>query len=364
MNPSKSINQKSSLNSRIKAFAELGQIMRLASESYTLQNDYFFKEKYPDFSESLQSAGYGNPWFTPSNIAFALKSWCEELTEVSINKWVEEYTERILVTEPKRVAVIMAGNIPFVGFHDFFCTIIAGHSFIGKLSSDDKILLPAIAKLLISIDISLKEVISFTETRIENFDAIIATGSNNTARYFEYYFSKYPHIIRKSRNGVAVLDGSESDVELELLGTDICSYFGLGCRNVSKVFIPQGFPPEKLFICIQPFVKALYDHYKYMNNYSYYRSIYLLNNTLHLDNGLFIVTESEQYSSPIPVLNYQRYSDIDSLRGKLELDSESIQCITSQVFTGNNVVPLGRTQHPGLSDYADGIDTMKFLLDL
>jgi len=337
--------------------------MRLASESYNSKND-ILKEQYPAFYESLQAAGYGNPWFTPSNIAFALKSWSEVLTEVSINNWIEEYSDRILDTEPKRVAVIMAGNIPFVGFHDFFCTLVAGHRFIGKLSSDDKILLPAIAELLISIDISFKDVINFTENKIENFDAIIATGSNNTARYFEYYFSKYPHIIRKSRNGVAVLDGSETDEELEMLGTDICSYFGLGCRNVSKVFIPQGFPVEKLFTSIQPYVKALYDHYKYMNNYSYYRSIYLLNNTIHLDNGLFIITESEQYSSPIPVLNYERYTNIDALKEKLMLNSESIQCIATHIFTADTVVPLGRTQHPGLGEYADGVDTMKFLLDL
>ncbi len=174
-----------------------------------------------------------------------------------------------------------------------------------------------------------KENIQFTEGTIKDFDAIIATGSNNTARYFEYYFSKYPHIIRKNRNGVAVLDGNESPDSFKKLGSDICTYFGLGCRNISKVYIPVGFAPEKLFASIEPYRKVLFEHNKFMNNHSYNRSIYLLNNTPHLDNDVFILTESDQYSSPIPVLYYEFYKNIETLQKKLVQDDEFIQCIAT-----------------------------------
>jgi hypothetical protein len=208
------------------------------------------------------------------------------------------------------------------------------------------------------------QLIQFTENTIHDFDAIIATGSDNSARYFEYYFDKYPHIIRKNRNGVAVLTGNESKNDLERLGSDICTYFGLGCRNVSKVFIPEGYDPKRLFTAIGPYVQNLNDHYKYMNNHSYYRSVYLLNSTPHLDNDVFILTESSLYSSPIPVLYYESYNNIETLQEKLSADGDLIQCIANDTFINNKTVKLGETQSPGLADYADGIDTLKFLLDL
>lgn len=355
--------QSPSLKSRIHAFVELGKVMGKASDSYTIQNSDF-ERQYPALFESLQTANQQNPWFTPANIALALNTWKETLNIIAITEWVNYYEENIQKAISKKVAVIMAGNIPLVGFHDFICTLIAGHSFIGKLSSNDKVLLPALADVLCSIEPLFKPKIQFTEGTIKDFDAIIATGSNNTARYFEYYFSKYPHVIRKNRNGVAVLSGNESNDAYLNLGSDICSYFGLGCRNISKVFIPVGFAPEKLFLALDPYRKVLFDHYKYMNNHSYHRSIYLLNNTQHLDNDVFLITESEQYASPIPVLYYEFYENIQSLKEKLLMDDEYIQCIATDVFTGKKTVPLGGTQSPGLADYADGIDTLKFLLDL
>jgi hypothetical protein len=351
------------LDRRIKAFVELGNIMGRAAASFTTA-DPKLQDEYPVFYDSLQSAGFYNPWFTPSNIAFALNSWNEVLTDELLNSWLRRYDLNTLVANPKRIAVIMAGNIPVVGFHDFMSTLISGHYFIGKLSSDDKIILPAIADVLCQIEPGFIHMIQFTENTIHDFDAIIATGSNNTARYFEYYFEKYPNIIRKNRNGIAILTGNESKDDIEKLGSDICTYFGLGCRNVSKVFIPEGYDPKRLFAAIEPYEKVLNDHYKYMNNHSYYRSVYLLNSTPHLDNDVFLITESRSYSSPIPVLYYEYYHSLESLQEKLDIDDELIQCIANNAFTNNKTVKLGKTQYPGLADYADGIDTMKFLLEL
>jgi hypothetical protein len=357
------MNHSSELDLRIKAFVELGNVLDLAAKNLS-EPDSDFSLQYPAFANALQVAVHHNPWFIPSNIAFALKAWKSALNETSINNWISKYEIDIRKTAPKKIAVIMAGNIPLVGFHDFLCTLISGHSILAKLSREDKILLPAITEVLCTLEPSFAQKIEFTEGIIKDFDAVIATGSNNTARYFEYYFSKHPHIIRKNRNGVAVLTGKEDDDTLKRLGSDICTHFGLGCRNISKVFIPEGFDPKKLFIAIEPYKDILNNHFKYMNNHSYNSSVYLLNSTSHLDNGVFILTESEQYSSPIPVLYYEYYKSIETLEKKLVEDNDLIQCIACEAFTGDKVVSFGSTQNPGLDDYADGIDTLKFLIDL
>jgi hypothetical protein len=351
------------LERRIKAFVELGEILGLAAESLETAQPGF-GERYPAFSKALHEASLYNPWFTPANIAFALRAWQKTLTPESLDMWLSAYKTVIQSIESKRVVVIMAGNIPLVGFHDFLSVIMSGHCFIGKLSSDDRLLLPAIADVLFAIEPKFKKSIQFTESTIKDFDAIIATGSNNSARYFEYYFSKYPHIIRKNRNGVAILGGSENDGALVKLGSDICSYFGLGCRNVSKIFIPVGYDPKRLFVALEPYIKTLSDHHKYMNNYSYQRSIFLLNNTPHFDNGVFIITESEKYPSPIPVLYYQFYQNIEALKSKLQADDELIQCVAIDLFVDKKTVQLGCTQSPGLADYADGANTIEFLNSL
>ncbi len=345
----------------IKAFAELGNIMRLAAKSIRI-NDNNFSVKHPELHRSIQTASQSNAWFTPASIALAFEAWGEILTEENIGNWLNSYSQQRDV-KAKKIAVVMAGNIPIVGFHDFMCVLLSGNYFIGKLSGDDKILLPALAEVLCQAEPEFRAKIQFTENTLKDFDAIIATGSNNTARYFEYYFAKYPHIIRKNRNGVALLNGNEDKEALRNLGMDICSYFGLGCRNVSKVFIPAGYAPEKLFDAIEPYKVALNDHYKYMNNYSYQRSILLLNQTPHLDNGVFILTESQNYASPIAVLNYEFYEDLNTIKQKLMQDNELIQCIATEAFAGDKTVKFGATQQPGLGDYADGIDTMKFLLE-
>lgn len=344
----------------IRAFAQLGEIMRRASKSLKSE-DSAFASQYPALNQALEAATQYNPWFTPSSIAMAFEAWGNLLTQKSITEWMNGYKNKT-VLQPKEIAVIMAGNIPIVGFHDFLCVMMSGHHFIGKLSSDDKILLPALANELIQIEPAFGKRIQFTETTIKHLDAIIATGSNNTARYFEYYFSKYPHIIRKNRNGVAVLSGLETEDTLQKFGNDICSYFGLGCRNVSKVFIPAGFEPQKLFKAIEPYHDSLFMHNKYMNNYNYHRSVLLLNQVKHQDNGVFLLTESKAYASPIPVLYYEFYNNPAALITQLENDGEQIQCIVTDVFTNVQTVNFGQTQFPGLGDYADGTDTMAFLL--
>lgn len=349
------------LDNRINAFANLGQILGRAGDC-PANHGQDFEDSHPGFSEAIRLAGQQNPWFTPENIAFSLKSWQKALSTESLNRWVKPYAEKIQNNPTKCNAVIMAGNIPLVGFHDFLSTLLAGCSFLGKLSADDKILLPAVAEILCEIEPGFKPKIEFTEGKISNFDTVIATGSNNTARYFEYYFSKYPHIIRKNRSGIAVLEGNENDGTLESLGNDICRYFGLGCRNVSKVFIPKGYDPRKLFIAVEPYKNRLNNHFKYMNNYSYHRSVYLLNQTQHLDNGVTIITESTLYASPIPAVFYEFYENLPELQARLDEDQDQIQCIASDVLAGEKVVPIGNTQNPELWDYADGIDTMEFLL--
>lgn len=355
--------QSLSLDARLYAFVKLGKVLKDVSVAFPAW-ETGLQPAYQALPEALHTATFYNAWFTPSSIATALGAWGKALTEDSLSTWISPYESGIKSSSSKRIAVIMAGNIPLVGFHDFLCVLMAGHCFVGKLSSSDKILLPAIADVLCKIEPGFESMIQFTESTLHDFDAIIATGSNNTARYFEYYFSKYPHIIRKNRNGVAVLTGNETEDQLKKLGLDICTYFGLGCRSVSKVFLPKGFAPEKLFVAIEPFIDVLGNHNKYMNNYSYNHSVFLLNATPHLDNGVFILTESEQYSSPIPVLYYQFYDDLLSLQEKLNLDDELIQCIANDAFTTDKTVLLGETQNPGLADYADGVDTMKFLNDL
>jgi hypothetical protein len=355
--------QSPSLSSRVNAFIQLGKIIGRTAEAFSKQEQPSVPSD-KSLYDSLQTAVYHNPWFTPENVVFSLKAWKDVLQEDSINSWLTTYENRILIHEPKHIAVIMAGNIPLVGFHDFMSTIISGNYFDGKLSSDDKILLPALAEILCRIEPGLAKMIRFSENTMKDFDAIIATGSNNTARYFEYYFSKYPHIIRKNRNGVAVLTGNESIETLVKIGSDICSYFGLGCRNVSKIFIPVGYDPAKVFVGLDPYIKILSNHNKYMNNHSYYRSIFLLNNTPHLDNGAIILTESGSYSSPIPVIYYQFYNNLDELQQKLSADDQFIQCIATEAFISEKTVFPGNTQKPDLSDYADGIDTMKFLTEI
>jgi hypothetical protein len=318
----------------------------------------------------IRNAGFENAWFTDRNIILALENWKEALKEENVKTWLEKY-KNILnhSNSPKTVGVINAGNIPFVGLHDLLSVIIAGHSYLAKNASGDTILLPFIAQILTTIEPLFEERIQFVQ-RIEKVDAVIATGNNNSSRYFEYYFRKYPHIIRKNRNGVGVLFGDESKEQLHAFGKDIFSYFGLGCRNISKIYVPENYNFNFFFESVLDYSEIM-NHSKYMNNFDYHTTVYLLKKIPFLQNGFLIVTEEKQIASPVSVLHYEKYPDLKWLEKKLSGESEQIQCIVSaqKVFSKNSglnslaILP-GESQSPALWDYADGVNTLDFLCSI
>ncbi|TPN88709.1 acyl-CoA reductase [Aquimarina algicola] len=347
------------LNNRIKAFVELGKFLKqFKSTGYekvntVLYNDDFFDEMIL----KINTAEHHNGWFTKENVVFAIEQWADALSEKNLKEWLSSYQ---LDTIPcKTIGIVMAGNIPLVGFHDFLCVLISGCKVLVKQSSNDDQLLPFLTSYLVSIAPELNESITFTKENFKDFDAIIATGSNNTARYFEYYFGNVPNIIRKNRNSVAILTGTETREELEALGEDIFRYYGLGCRNVSKLMVPQQYNFDSFFEAIYPF-NIIINGNKYANNYDYNKAVYLMSNYKLLENGFLMLKEDKSYSSPIATLFYETYTSKETLLTTLEKDEEKIQCIV-----GNNITPtnidFGTTQKPKLTDYADGIDIIQFL---
>ena len=350
---------------RLNAFTELGYFLARYLNGKSSGFIRTVKEIDPDrFDAAIQSASQANPWFTRENIKFALQYWADSLSEKKLRTWTAEYESLLKNSKPARVAVIMAGNIPLVGMHDFLCTLIAGKSFLGKLSGDDNKLLPAIAGVLTEIEPTFHDHIIFSENKkIEGYDAVIATGSNNSARYFEYYFSHVPSIIRRNRNGIAVLTGNESPEELAGLGEDICRYFGLGCRSVSKVFVPEGYDPALLLKACEPFKEQLFSHHKYMNNYTYQKTILMMNQIACYDNDVLLVAENTGYSSPVGVVYYEHYHETEKLLEKLTLENDLIQCIVSSMKIPGATAP-GRAQKPALQDFADGVNTLEFLFRL
>lgn len=302
-----------------------------------------------------QSAFQHNAWFTPEFINLAVKNITDQFLEPEkLAEWVEHYKLDDNI-QPKNVGIVMAGNIPLVGFHDFLCVFISGHRQTIKLSSKDDVLLKHLVKKMADADPEVNDYVSFA-TMLKGCDAYIATGSNNSGRYFDYYFSKYPSIIRKNRTSVAILNGNESTEELEKLSDDIHSFFGLGCRNVTKIFAPTGYDFVPL---LQSFHRYKYfaDHAKYRNNYDYNLSMQIMNNHFYMTNETTLLVESEATFSPISQLNYGFYEDREALEKSLKTGKD-IQCIAGLDL------PLGTAQQPGLMDYADGIDTMQFLLTL
>ena len=330
------------LSHRIDAFSKLG-------------------EAIIDNKEKLK-LGNHNPWFTDDNIEYALEEIAKSLLISNLEKWMNLYPELERLRDVKRVGVITAGNIPLVGFHDFLSVLISGNKFVGKLSSKDDRLIPAIIKLLIKVEPKFKELIVIFEDKLTDFDAVIATGSDNSARYFEYYFGKYPHIIRKNRNSVGVITGNETEEELQNLADDIFLYFGLGCRSVSKLFLPASYDLDHIFRNSLKH-KNIINHNKYANNYDYNRAIYLLNQIEFKDNGIMLMKEEITYASPVSVVYFENYSTIESVKKRMENDKELIQCIVSKEGFFENSVPFGKSQKPELWDYADNVDIMKFLVN-
>lgn len=321
----------------------------------------FLNQPDDEFNRVVDSSLNSNAWFQPEEVKRSLASLQEMLKRDALEKWFEQ----IKVTEsPKTIGMILAGNIPMVGFHDILCVLATGNTALIKLSSSDNKLLPVILKQLISFEPALAERIIFAE-RLKDFDAIIATGSNNSSRYFDYYFGKVPNIIRKNRNSIAVLDGKESTEEIALLGHDIFDYFGLGCRNVSKIYLPEGYEIKNLFEPLEVF-QPIINHFKYNNNYDYNKSIYLVNGEPHFDNGFVLLKEDKGLSSPLAVLYFEYYKNPEELKATLTEMEDQIQCVVSHtdLKLENDVVSFGQSQHPELWDYADNVNTISFLNNL
>lgn len=337
------------LKERISAFAELGLRLRDALPGSDKNGD-------PKLTELINKQQYKNAWFTPANVKYAIEALANELTTENLLKWTNMYPALSMESNPGTVGIIMAGNIPLAGFHDFLCVLLTGNRLLAKTSSKDSELIVYIAELLCCINAGFNDKIKFTDETLSGFDAVIATGSNNSSRYFEYYFSRYPNIIRRNRNSIAILKGDESDENIQELGNDIFSYFGLGCRSVSKIFIPAGYDLNKLIKLWDNFSEVIQNH-KYANNYDYNKAIYLVNKEKFLDSGHLLLKEEKGLSSPVSVLNFEYYTSYSSVMQNIEKMKEKIQCV---VGSGN--IPFGKSQQPELWDYADGADTIDFLL--
>jgi hypothetical protein len=335
--------------------SQFSEVENLKKES-ALHNDLFF-DRFIDLIKLSQSH---NGWYTNDNVYFAIQSWAEALTIDNLNQWLDTYD--FTNVDSKTVGLILAGNIPLVGFHDFISVLLSGHKVLVKTSSNDQHLLPFLAEYLISIEPKLENYITFVEGKLEGFDAVIATGSNNTARYFEFYFKDKPSIIRKSRNSVAVLNGHETKEQMIALGEDVFRYFGLGCRNVSKIFVPKDYNFDAFFGGMFPYQDVI-KYEKYINNYDYNKAVFLMSNFNLLDNEFLIIKEDISYASPISSVFYEYYENLEDIKLRLHVDNEQIQCIVSNDLIENSVA-FGQTQKPNLWDYADNVDTIKFFITL
>lgn len=338
----------SRLKDRIMALEKLGNFLSHISEE---------DSRYDPFFDAIDNAHLQNGWFEKKNCIEAIQSWGAALKPENVARWESEYQLKEN-DSPKTIAVIMAGNIPLVGLHDLISIWISGNRALVKCATKDSILIP----FIVGIDPVFQSLTSFTNGKLENFDAVIATGSNNAARYFDYYFSKYPHIIRKNKNGIAILTGTETENEMESLGKDMLQYYGLGCRNVSKLYLPIGFDLNLIFGGLYPYANVI-EMNKYANNYDYNKAVYLMSEFEFLENGFFMLREDKAISSPIATGHYEFYKSLRILKTHLIEERENIQCIVSNAEI-EGAIPLGEAQNPQLWDYADGVDTLEFLKNL
>lgn len=325
-------------------------------KDFLTKNTDIYNEYDEEFVSVLRKSEIDNPWFSIENQKYALNQWTETLTEEKINTWLQGYS---FTENPKKIGLVLAGNIPLVGFHDVICTIMSGNIPMVKLSSKDKMMIPFL----------LKKWNEFSEEKIEyhlvekltDYDAVIATGSNNTAKYLEYYFKNNLSLIRKNRTSVAVLSGKETDEEIQKLANDIFRYFGLGCRNVTRLFLPKNFGLERLFENFMGF-KEVINHNKYANNYDYNRAIFLLNQEKFWDNNFVLLKEDDKLFSPLGVLHFSRYENLEEVKSFLIDNEQDIQCVVATpALEIENSVQIGEAQNPSLDTYADNVDTMRFL---
>ena len=341
------------LHERLELLAELGHYLRSGGDA--------------DLDAAIQKSYLENRWFTEENTRNALKAIAEAFLEKEkLEAWAARYPISKTPHPDKTIGLVMAGNIPLVGFHDWLCVFVAGQKAMVKLSDKDKRLLPLLVKKMGEWAPESWEYTEFVPENepIKDFDAVIATGSNNTARYFEQYFAKYPHIIRRNRNAVAVLNGLETIADLYALGRDIFTYFGLGCRNVSKLYIPHGYHFETLLEALQEY-RALAHHDKYKNNFDYNLTLLIMNQVPYHNNGCLLLKEDSGLQARIASVHYEYYDDLFDIDRLLAEKKEEIQCVVSNVKLRDfAALPFGKSQEPGLSDYADGVDVMDFLTKL
>lgn len=347
------------LTERIQSFTALGEFFNtiLHTDTSALAVPDVLQKRWLDTIENYHQK---NAWFTAQNIRQAIREWALLLKEENLQNWISSYHINEKPTS-KTIAVIAAGNIPMVCFHDVLAVCLSGHRLLLKLSSQDDALLPLVYDFLLSQNTGWSDVFVYTKDKISAYDAVIATGSTNTSRYFEHYFGHVPHVIRKSRHSFAVLDGNETPEELSALATDVFSYFGLGCRSISKIWVPASYHFDALFHAFYEHQTVMH-HFKYTNNYDYHKAIYLMGKHPLLDNGFILLKEDESWASPIGVLFYEKYKSLSDVEEKLEILKPFTQCIVSHVLP--NTLSFGASQKPKLTDYADGVDTLKFLEQL
>ena len=333
------------IENRISAFEKLGDFLN----GFTISNT----DNTHALEKAIQQIVYKNGWFTPENIRSSISAISYNLNRKKLSDWVAKYS---IDNFPKKsVSIIMAGNIPLVGFHDLLCVLISGNKAIVKMSSKDNQLLSIIVDELIKIEPEFSNLIQISPSLVKEFDAVIATGNNDSFKHFDYYFKEYPKILRRSRTSVAVLDGNESLEERKFLAADVFMYFGLGCRNVTKLFVPRGYNLDLLFEVFYDYKDVILNN-KYANNYDYYKAIYLMGNQKIIENGFLILKEDKNLHSPVGVLNYEFYDDLGVLNSELDSMNEDIQCVVKK-----GGIPFGSAQFPKLDDYADGVDTLSFL---
>ena len=344
------------IEERILIFAELADCLK-----DTLENK---KTKNQKLKKQIKQEHNHNAWFIPFFVQKSIAAIAQMLDKEQLTQWILPYQDKIENEKNSlQIGVVMAGNIPLVGFHDFLSVIMTGHSFVGKLSSQDAHLLPIIVEMLCEIEPRFKDKIRFCSNKINKIDRLIATGSSNTANHFKYYFQKYPSIIRKHCNSIAILNGNESEEDLKKLADDVFLYFGLGCRSVSKIYVPREYNFEPLFTAFNSYKKIVNQHNKYLNNLDYQKTVHLLNAVSFLDQGIIICKEDTALNSPISVLHYQYYDDFQHVAKEVSLLGCDLQCVASNAVKNSSFVGLGQTQFPKLEDYANGINTLEFLLN-
>ncbi len=330
------------LQERIILLGRLGQYMLGTAEEWQEVKERSYRE---------------NQWFIPEFVDRSVENIARQFLNPSfLQDWAAAYRVPDKQTHPKNVGVVMAGNIPLVGFHDFLCVFVSGHIATLKTSSKDEVLIKHLVKKLYEWDPAVQNEVSFAE-RLTGCDAYIATGSNNSGRYFDYYFGKYPNIIRRNRTSVAILDGTETPEELAALADDIQLYFGLGCRNITQLYVPQGYDFIPLLDALRKYEHFM-DFHKYKHNFDYHLALLIMGNKYYMNNDTVVMTENVSPFSPVSQLHYQYYQNPAELTGLLQ-GNQDIQCVV-----GHGQIPFGQAQRPGLTDYADGVDTMAFLVGL